>query len=98
MCPREDLNLHGLLHSHLKTARLPFRHPGFLDFFILRKLIINEKTCAEKRTWTSMDCSTRSWNVRVYHSAISANFFKNFKRQKPKTNRLYTIFREILVL
>lgn len=26
LCGREDLNLQALRHSHLKTARLPFRH------------------------------------------------------------------------
>jgi hypothetical protein len=28
MCREEDLNLHGLLHTYLKRARLPFRHLG----------------------------------------------------------------------
>ena len=30
MCPEQDSNLHGSHHSHLKRARLPFRHLGFL--------------------------------------------------------------------
>ncbi|EKD80774.1 MAG: hypothetical protein ACD_40C00012G0004 [uncultured bacterium] len=29
-CRGEDLNLHELLHTHLKRARLPFRHLGNL--------------------------------------------------------------------
>ena len=28
LCPGEDLNLHGLLHYHLKVARLPITPPG----------------------------------------------------------------------
>ncbi len=27
-CPRQDSNLHASQHSHLKRARLPFRHLG----------------------------------------------------------------------
>ena len=29
-CPRQDSNLHVSQHSHLKRARLPFRHLGYL--------------------------------------------------------------------
>ena len=29
-CPRKDSNLHVLRHTHLKRARLPFRHLGIL--------------------------------------------------------------------
>ena len=29
MCPRKDSNLHASRHTHLKRARLPFRHLGF---------------------------------------------------------------------
>ena len=36
-CPEQDSNLHASQHSHLKRARLPFRHLGFcsakLGFF-----------------------------------------------------------------
>ena len=28
-CPEQDSNLHASQHSHLKRARLPFRHLGF---------------------------------------------------------------------
>ena len=28
-CPEQDSNLHASQHSHLKRARLPFRHPGY---------------------------------------------------------------------
>ena len=28
LCPGEDLNLHGLLHTHLKRAWLPVTAPG----------------------------------------------------------------------
>ena len=28
-CPEQDSNLHVSQHSHLKRARLPFRHLGF---------------------------------------------------------------------
>ena len=27
-CPEQDSNLHASQHSHLKRARLPFRHLG----------------------------------------------------------------------
>ena len=30
-CPEQDSNLHASQHSHLKRARLPFRHLGFCD-------------------------------------------------------------------
>ena len=29
LCPEQDSNLHASQHSHLKRARLPFRHLGF---------------------------------------------------------------------
>ena len=29
-CPEQDSNLHASRHTHLKRARLPFRHLGFL--------------------------------------------------------------------
>ena len=29
-CPEQDSNLHASQHSHLKRARLPFRHLGFV--------------------------------------------------------------------
>ncbi len=28
MCPEQDSNLHASRHTHLKRARLPFRHLG----------------------------------------------------------------------
>ena len=34
MCPEQDSNLHASQHSHLKRARLPFRHPGFYSGII----------------------------------------------------------------
>ena len=30
MCPKQDSNLHVSQHSHLKRARLPFRHLGLI--------------------------------------------------------------------
>ncbi len=30
-CPEQDSNLHASQHSHLKRARLPFRHLGLLS-------------------------------------------------------------------
>lgn len=35
-CPEQDSNLHASQHSHLKRARLPFRHLGIgvLFFFV----------------------------------------------------------------
>ena len=30
MCPEQDSNLHASRHTHLKRARLPFRHLGIL--------------------------------------------------------------------
>ena len=43
LCPEQDSNLHASQHSHLKRARLPFRHLGIADaklmrFFELSKL------------------------------------------------------------
>ena len=34
-CPEQDSNLHASRHTHLKRARLPFRHLG-IDFSALR--------------------------------------------------------------
>ena len=34
MCPRQESNLHVFQHSHLKRARLPFRHVGPCRGFI----------------------------------------------------------------
>ena len=31
LCPEQDSNLHVSQHSHLKRARLPFRHLGSID-------------------------------------------------------------------
>ncbi len=36
MCPEQDSNLHVSQHSHLKRARLPFRHLGLGLSVILR--------------------------------------------------------------
>lgn len=33
-CPEQDSNLHASQHSHLKRARLPFRHLGLFYYFI----------------------------------------------------------------
>ena len=33
MCPRQESNLHVSQHSHLKRARLPFRHLGLVKEF-----------------------------------------------------------------
>lgn len=38
MCPGEDLNLQGLLHTHLKRTRLPFRHPGDVVTMLLYQI------------------------------------------------------------
>ncbi len=37
-CPEQDSNLHASQHSHLKRARLPFRHLGKLIVFISIKI------------------------------------------------------------
>ena len=31
LCPEQDSNLHASQHSHLKRARLPFRHLGIAN-------------------------------------------------------------------
>ncbi len=31
-CPEQDSNLHASRHTHLKRARLPFRHLGIRSF------------------------------------------------------------------
>ena len=33
LCPEQDSNLHASQHSHLKRARLPFRHLGNIHSF-----------------------------------------------------------------
>ena len=45
MCPEQDSNLHAFRHSHLKRARLPFRHLGnkqlntkVVEIFIINNL------------------------------------------------------------
>ena len=35
-CPEQDSNLHASQHSHLKRARLPFRHLGFFCFCVAK--------------------------------------------------------------
>ena len=42
MCPRQDSNLHVFQHSHLKRARLPFRHMGLVENCMLSKRAENE--------------------------------------------------------
>ena len=42
LCPEQDSNLHVVKHSHLKRARLPFRHLGFIRFFHVLKRAENE--------------------------------------------------------
>ncbi len=58
-CPEQDSNLHASQHSHLKRARLPFRHLGFCvckgsGFFqisktLYAKTIQRNKNFTEKR-------------------------------------------------
>ena len=35
-CPEQDSNLHASQHSHLKRARLPFRHLGIASAKVIR--------------------------------------------------------------
>ncbi len=39
MCPGEDLNLHGIIHSPLKTARLPISPPGQKLSLLVHKIL-----------------------------------------------------------
>ena len=42
-CPEQDSNLHVSQHSHLKRARLPFRHLGFLN--CVAKVVLFGRMC-----------------------------------------------------
>ena len=56
-CPEQDSNLHVSQHSHLKRARLPFRHLG--KRFVVRFLPFERKTRLELATLTlARLCST----------------------------------------
>ncbi len=37
-CPEQDSNLHASQHSHLKRARLPFRHLGIGVSFLVGQI------------------------------------------------------------
>ena len=39
LCPEQDSNLHASQHSHLKRARLPFRHLGIGWWFVSAKVV-----------------------------------------------------------
>ena len=38
-CPEQDSNLHVSQHSHLKRARLPFRHLGFASAKVIKNIL-----------------------------------------------------------
>ena len=56
LCPEQDSNLHVSQHSHLKRARLPFRHLGIQVFLLFHH---ERKTRLELATPTlARSCST----------------------------------------
>ena len=57
-CPEQDSNLHASRHTHLKRARLPFRHLGIV-FSRNSFLLLERKTRLELATLTlARLCST----------------------------------------
>ena len=38
-CPEQDSNLHASRHTHLKRARLPFRHLGIRPFSLTQNIL-----------------------------------------------------------
>ncbi len=67
--PEQDSNLHTSRHSHLKRARLPFRHPG-LTFTKIVKKHKRHTTIKGKRVSFHQIKSFHHLNPPFHHSFI----------------------------
>ena len=56
-CPEQDSNLHVSQHSHLKRARLPFRHLG---------IVLERKTRLELATPTLARLCSTNWAISAF--------------------------------
>ncbi len=71
-CPEQDSNLHASQHSHLKRARLPFRHLGFCVAKLgYKKEICKENPCIFLR-FAPMVLSRRALLSLFYSHSIVA--------------------------
>ena len=70
-CPEQDSNLHASRHTHLKRARLPFRHLGIL----CNTLVTTHKILF---MWAENETRTRDPNLgKVMLYQLS--YFRNFR-------------------
>ncbi len=55
VCPGEDLNLHGLRHTHLKRTCIPVSPPGHDQYYKSSSYFLDDFLCsgADERTRTS---------------------------------------------
>ena len=84
-CPRQESNLHVSQHSHLKRARLPFRHVGKW------KRISERKTRLELATPTLARLCSTNWAI----SAFWRRFFRNASAKVllfPKLTNFFLFF------
>ncbi len=85
LCPRQESNLHVFQHSHLKRARLPFRHVGLVEA---------SNTLAELRV--QRYCFSQNWqNFSRLFSRFSATFFQKAASQGIFARLHLIIYREL---
>ena len=76
-CPEQDSNLHVSQHSHLKRARLPFRHLG---------IVLERKTRLELATPTLARLCSTNWAISAL--VVTLRFCKlkfKFSKKERKT-------------
>ena len=81
MCPEQDSNLHVSQHSHLKRARLPFRHLGMFVTYQSGKRGSNSRP----RPWQG-----RALPTELFPQLLSINF-SSFILSRMRLQR-YAIF------
>ena len=81
MCPEQDSNLHVSQHSHLKRARLPFRHLGMFVTYQSGKRGSNSRP----RPWQG-----RALPTELFPQILSINF-SSFILSRMRLQR-YAIF------
>ena len=88
MCPEQDSNLHASQHSHLKRARLPFRHLGILLVFYFYSDVSPDLSVEGRSFVFSLSCGFRikrytTLSTRLFVLRLCVcKFIKNFFNRK----------------
>ena len=86
LCPEQDSNLHVSQHSHLKRARLPFRHLG-----IYRLLPLSGKRGSNSRPQPWQGCALPTELFpHVKHESVFYKLKSNFQRERKTRLELAT--------